>query len=230
MTIVDSLAHESGHIEHFPAQGYGLNDDGSEPCFSTKKAAKHFAAKCAVEWLVAQGLMSPPLGTSLPPSGTTSSFTTPQTHPAAAVQNPNKAVPLPGKPPQMMQVSSGFDGTSEMAAASPPLTRTTTLVADLCNDLDFPAPKYKVVELSPNVYGGMAQFDDYGQSELIALNKASMVKGVIGKEATRQAIAAKVLEKLQEIEAGRDAQVQLLLDRLDAERWLEAGPTNDQKA
>lgn len=74
-----------------------------------------------------------------------------------------------------------------------------------------------MIEHTPNVYSGMAQFDDYGQSDLVALNKSSLVKGMEGKEATRQAIAAKVLDKLQEIEAGRDAQLQLLIDRLDGE-------------
>lgn len=212
MTIVDSLAHESGHIDHFPAEGYGLNDDGSERCFPTKKAAKHFAAKCAVEWLVAHGheLATPP-----PLNGPTPPFATPHTNPAA-VQTTDSTIPLPGKP-QMMQVSSECDGTSGAATAITPFTRTTTLVADLCNDLNFPAPKYKMVEHTPGVFSGMAQFDDYGHSELIALNKASLVRDIVGKEATRQAIAAKVLEKLQEIEAGRDAQLQLLMDRLNGE-------------
>lgn len=214
MTIVESLAHESGHIESFPAEGYGLNDDGSEPCFPTKKAAKHFAAKCAVEWMVAQGLMSQhPVVSPPPANGPTSSFATPHTNPVAA-QTTNSTMPLSGKP-QTMQASSGFDGTSEVATTIPPSTRATTLVADLCNDLGFPAPKYKVIEHTPNVYSGMAQFDDPGHAELIALTQSSLVKGMKGKETTKQAIAAKVLEKLREIEAERNAQWQLLMDQLD---------------
>lgn len=98
---------------------------------------------------------------------------------------------------------------------NPRSSRAPTVVADLCSHLGFPPPRYNVIENSPNEYSGMAQFDDYGDVELIALTRASRVEGMGGKEIARQSIARKLLKKLQEIEAERDAQLQLVMDRLD---------------
>lgn len=65
VTTSDCL-HSSEAIDHFPAPGYGLQTDGSELSFRTKKAARRFAAKCAIQWLVAQGLMTAPSSSPMP--------------------------------------------------------------------------------------------------------------------------------------------------------------------
>lgn len=222
VTIVESLAHESGHIEYFPAIDYGLNVDGSEPRFPSKKAAKHFAAKCAVEWLVAQGFMPfPHLHQSISPSPTAHSKTAMLATPGnlkRAAQGANSPTPPPPPKRLIMTDPEGLDGTSEPATARPPSPpRATELVNALCHELGISSPKYDLVLTAPNTYGGRALFDDYGDQELLSLADASVVKDIVGKDNTRQAIAAKVLEKLREIEAVRDAQLQLLTARLASE-------------
>lgn len=74
-----------------------------------------------------------------------------------------------------------------------------------------------MIENLPGEFSGIAQFDDYGDVELIALTRASRVEGMTGKEVARQAIARKLLKQLQEIAAERDAQLQLVLDQLGSE-------------
>lgn len=211
MTILESLAHESGPIEHFPAAGYGLNDDGSEQRFTSKKAAKSFAAKCAVEWLAAQGFMPSHLQ-------------------AASSPPPKMQAPLPAAPTlkRAPQSTGSSTSTSNTTITPPPKRQATTApmrpdsaseaaaVATLCHELNLPAPKYEIVETAPNsgVFDGRAQFEDYGDLDLLSLTEAGVVQGVGGKDATRQAVAAKLLERLREIEAVRDAQLQLLTARL----------------
>lgn len=218
VSIVESLAHESGHIDHFPAVGYGLNDDGSEPHFTSKKAAKHFAAKCAVEWLSTHGLIASHLyGPSL--------FLKPSSHlpiaPAPSLKRApqstssstsSTSTPSPPKR-QTMTSPQGLDGTLDATTTLTLSSPATELVATLCCELNISAPKYVLVEIAPNskVFNGRAIFDDYGDSEILSLAEASVVQGVEGKDAAKKAIAAKVLARLREIEVARDAQLQLMI-------------------
>lgn len=199
--IAGSLEQENP-IEHFPALGYGLKDDGSEPRFPSKKAAKRFAAKCAVEWLTAQGLMPSHLQAPSPPPKVQSHLLVTPTL-KRATQNTNSPTPPPPKQQDVTE-PSGFDGNFEATTMSPSSPGATELVSSLCRELNFPAPRYDIVVNAQNTYDGTARFDDYGEAELLSLTRASLVHGMAGKDATRKAVVAKVLKKLREIAAGRD--------------------------
>ncbi|KAK8083642.1 hypothetical protein PG996_002423 [Apiospora saccharicola] len=55
------------HREPFPCAARGLDpDSGLPPSFARKQSAKHYAARCAVEWLVQQGLMPQKLAVEVP--------------------------------------------------------------------------------------------------------------------------------------------------------------------
>ncbi|KAK8140348.1 hypothetical protein PG984_000414 [Apiospora sp. TS-2023a] len=55
------------HREPFPCAARGLDpDSGLPPSFARKQSAKHYAARCAVEWLVQQGLMPQRLAVEVP--------------------------------------------------------------------------------------------------------------------------------------------------------------------
>lgn len=210
MTIVDSFAHESGHIEHFPAMNYGLNNDGTEPRFTSKKEAKRFAAKCAVEWLVAQGLMPsflPLLAAASPPVTLKRTMeSTPSTTPPPPKRQNGTNTPAGGGP----------DGASLLAASTNlPSPRVTELVETKCRELNIAFPKYSFTELESNTYNAKAAIDNYGDAELLALERWSMVEGVVGKDAAKNAVAAKLLEKLREIEAERDEQLQIVMANLN---------------
>ncbi|KAJ4420588.1 hypothetical protein N0V82_004256 [Gnomoniopsis sp. IMI 355080] len=207
VTIVDSFDGESGHIEHFPAMDYGLNDDGTEPRFTSKKDAKRFAAKCAVEWLVAQGLIS------------SSHFQTASSAPITlkrTIQSTHSTTPSPPSKRQSGTSTPGQEGAS-LTAASTNLRspRATELVAAKCQELKLPIPRYNLVEIEPNIYQGRAQLDDYGDVELLSLANASFVESMVGKDATKNAVAAKVLEKLRDIDMARDEQLQSLMAHLN---------------
>lgn len=210
ITIAESLAHPSGHIEHFPAAGYGLHADGSEPRFPSKKEAKRFAAKCAVDWLGAQGLVPQgllPLATSTPSpvpitpmqlaghgrdSGSSSS--------SSVVVVP---APAPGTPSSSKRATQGSNNT-----ISPPPKRQTTgeasvpvpvanggppateLVSNLCRELGITAPKYiiSLSDLGGGLYNGRADFEHFGDKELLDLGNGSIVVAVLGKDNAKKRV------------------------------------------
>lgn len=225
VTIAESLSYETDPIEAFPAAGgYGLDEDtGRAPVFSTKKVAKHFAAKCAVDWLVARGLMQPHgqgggAGTlkRLPTLGTTNSMSPPAKRQSVA-QAPPAATDSTEDTPVADSKATADGGPTPAAASGRPATE---LVVGLCKELNIPAPQYKL-EISTvgaaNIFDGSAAFDDYGDQELIALRDGSAVKGVAGRESARQAIAEKLLVLLRTIDAERDAQYKLLIGKIDVD-------------
>lgn len=235
MTIAESLDHPSGHIAAFPAAGYGLDSSsGKAPVFPTKKAAKQYAAKTAVDWLVAHGIMDPRfssnIATSSPPSP-------PSPPPQAAVPNTQEVAERPqaeagggadaatlkrptegpgqgvSPPPKRQQQGSQAVATKETGdmESSTPATET---VVRLCTELNLPAPKYRffLSGAGANVFDSHAEFEDAGDNEVIALSQCAVVRGVSGKEAARQAVAAKLLKSLRAIEAERSAQLKLALE------------------
>ncbi|CAN8097061.1 unnamed protein product [Discula destructiva] len=193
VTISESFAHASGHIEHFPAVGFGLNPDGSEPRFTSKRNAKSFAAKCAAEWMAAQGLIRLPLSSPSPspsPSSRTSTL-------------------LQRQGVSVAPSSNNLGGTNNAAMADGlPAAELFKLVNKLCSEMKIPGLRYSFVDSASgaDTFDGRVDVDHYGDDELLSLVDASVVHGVQGKDNAKRAVAAKVLAKLQEIEASRDAQ------------------------
>lgn len=170
-------------IKSFPAAGgYGLVEDtGRPPAFSTKKAAKHFAAKCALDWLVDRGLMSPysaPGGAGAAAAaaagsagvGTLKRASAPLCTIANAASPPAKRQSMArAAPPTPDGGGSGSDSAPEdappvtdgkatagssspaVAAAAAPYRPATELVVGLCRDLNIPPPRY---QLDPSAAGG----------------------------------------------------------------------------
>lgn len=217
VTVAESPDFHASYVQSFPALGYGLKPDGSLPCFANKKAAKNFAASCAVNWLADQGLISLP--SSLPPPSNPS-------QPAVAVavavaasaattslkrspQTPNFTISPPSKR-RDVAVPSTTDDAVTITASDP---KVFELVTKICSDLKFPMPKFITTASSagPNMFDGRADITHYGDDDALAVVNISAVQGVVGNENTRKAVATKVLAKLRDIEAMREAQLQMLL-------------------
>lgn len=233
VTITESLAHTSGRIEAFPAEGYGLlPETGKAPIFPTKKAAKRFAAKCAVDWLVAQRFLPPyqdaqgvavsepvsiPEDVVSPPTG------------GASLKRPSEGTNnTPSPPPKRSSTTAATTTTSntvfQKRTSNPTIDTASSkageddatlsapeLVANLCKYLGFPAPRYHCEQSSLGVFDGYPEFQDYGDKELLSLKEDGAVKGVVGRGNARQAMAAKLLKPLRTIRAEREAQVKLAL-------------------
>ncbi|KAJ4391592.1 hypothetical protein N0V93_005211 [Gnomoniopsis smithogilvyi] len=122
VTIAESFDQRIGHIEHFPTMGYGLNADGTEPRFPSKKAAKRFAAKCAVQWLAAQGLMPSDLQAFSPPFKA-QNFQLPNHTSTGVIQNTDSTDPPPPEP-QVETVPPRIYGPPGAAIAQFPEVRT----------------------------------------------------------------------------------------------------------
>lgn len=237
VTIAESLAAKSpgGPIAAFPAKGYGLVQDEKTgackaPTFPTKKAAKHFAAKCAVDWLVAQRLMPPYEAQNggvmtLPPVSVAAAAAAAPDHPktpeaevvvnpatgGASLKRPNECCTnnnynTNSPPCKKPSTPSTIDTASRKSNGGHETDRPATeRVVKLCTDLGFSPPRYHYVETSLDVFDGYPHFDDYGDKELLSLKKDGAVKGVAGRENARQAMAAKLLKPLQTIWAEREA-------------------------
>lgn len=229
MTIAESLAHPSGFIEHFPATGYGLNADGSEQVFSNKKEAKRFAAQCAFDWLVAQGLTEAP-PTSSPARATS---TTP-TQLTAGGQQDNVVVARPATPslkratqgsnntisppPKRQTPPNGLDGAADASNVCVPAakgTSATALVNELCRELGIHPPKYNITEeANSGLYNGQAIFDHFGDEDQLSLIATSLVVGSSGGDVAKKEVVAKVLKGLLALKAEREA----LIERATASR------------
>lgn len=243
VTIAESLAARPGSvpIESFPAAGgYGLAEDTGKPrIFPTKKAAKQFAAQCAVEWLVAKGLFLSdlPIGTvagagvgtlKRPPASLGGTTTT--THgasppakrqsiaqvPPAAPDGSSSRIEDP-RPVVESQATYNNCPAPAPAASSRPATE---LVVGLCKDLNINPPRYRFSTSTTgagNTFDVLAEFEDYGDKELEELRGDSAVKDVVGRERARQAVAENLLPLLRKIEAFRDAQLKSALDETDGD-------------
>ncbi|KAI0131685.1 hypothetical protein F4776DRAFT_627392 [Hypoxylon sp. NC0597] len=203
--------HIDEHSAPFPGPDGGLFPDGSQPYFGRKKDAKKYAAKCAVQWLTAQGYM---------PKGSSNSGKQPQTQEQQATSQPP---PVNGK--RKFMASSPEDGKastskpesngSQLSPGSPvpkgmasPFNSdevsVTHEVSRLCERLGHAGfPKYKITENSEQrgFYSGYADLD------LLSLRLpvgVGYVENVLGQKPAREKIAEDLLVHLRKLAAECD--------------------------
>lgn len=244
VTISQALSHGAGPISSFPAAGgFGIDDaTGSPPIFTTKKAAKQFAAKCAIDWLVAQGLMQPyaratngsahldsGAGADVDGDGDGDGAADTLKRPLSLGSGITSVVSSqPAKRQSETQETLG--GPSDSSEGDSPVSEdvggeqsgvpasvpATQLVPLLCKRLGIEAPEYKL-EPSPSgvpvLFDGYAAFKDYGDDEIIALREGSVVEGVVGRPRAKLAVAEKLVDLLKHLLAKRDAQFRAILEK-----------------
>ncbi|KAI2472021.1 hypothetical protein F4781DRAFT_46542 [Annulohypoxylon bovei var. microspora] len=200
------------HPEPFPGPDGGLLD-GKQPYFGRKKDAKKYAAKCAVEWLKANGYMFRSEANSvnpLPPQASKQQVT-PQSSPAkkkpkllpsspenpgvtTVISEPNGAQPLPGSP-LPKGIASTFNNEEVSAVFE---------VDQLCTRLGFSGwPRYTVTKSSEmnDFYNGHAELGLLASKLPIGIGR---VENVFGKKAAKERIAEELLEYLRKLAAEHD--------------------------
>ncbi|KAI0480856.1 hypothetical protein GGR56DRAFT_627850 [Xylariaceae sp. FL0804] len=201
--------------EPFPGFAGGLYPDGTQPGFARKKDAKQYAAKCAVEFLRANGLM-PADGAKFPKTQAPPQQKQPQQQQQSSARGPADSLretissigtkrPATsgsgnGTPPQPSRSSpSPFDPTRPSAAHE---------VAELCAVLGLPTPAYQVTQTTPGsgFWNGFADFGDRSAEvpfETTGPARVGRVENVLGRKAAREMIAEQLLACLRSLRAQR---------------------------
>lgn len=220
MTISEALESLQDQVAAFPAERYGLDPvSRAAPVFPTKKAAKQFAAKCALDWLADKGFQhaAPSIVTQAIHSPTAS---TPLPTPTISSQKRsvedlnNFAIPPPPKRKESVYPLVPCPRPGATTPEHQSLLPITMLVSKLCDELGIPAPKYVFEEdpLDTNAWNARPEFEDYGDKDLRKLMADGVVRGVAGgKDKARRAVAQKLLISLQEIDAERSDEIAQLL-------------------
>lgn len=122
------------HTQSFPNAARGCDPDtGLPPSFAKKQTAKHYAAKCAVEWLVTQGLMPLKLAGEIPGAAAlragaaSSSKTTSTTASRPLSISSNSSSP---EAKRQKMTTSEMDQLSSMIKMEQGLGRSTTTTTD----------------------------------------------------------------------------------------------------
>lgn len=173
--------------------------DVNQPTFARKKDAKKYAAKCAVEWLRAKGFM-PQGGAARFPKG----MVTPHQQRLRQIQRPQQQTLVTpsarvGQPisPPVAITQSPFDASQQSAVHQ---------VAELCRDLGYPAPAYKIDSDGSGFFNGAANFGDH--RDLLPFDAAAVspVHGGLGNKATKEMVAENLLIPLRAEKRKRDAE------------------------
>ncbi|CAJ2510046.1 Uu.00g059460.m01.CDS01 [Anthostomella pinea] len=208
------------YSETFPIPGFGLLSDGTPPSFARKKDAKQYSAKCAVEWLQANGHMPQEGGVRFPKQ------ITPQQTPIKQEPKPSPAIPAitskealkarvasspvppatPAKtPPKAPMAASPFDDSQPSA---------TYEVAELCKELDLPVPLYIMDQPSIGFWSGHADFGAEGY-RVPFLVDVVRVDNIMSKKAAKERIAEELLKHLRGVQAKREEEKRMFLEAVD---------------
>ncbi|KAK8050555.1 hypothetical protein PG994_012285 [Apiospora phragmitis] len=123
------------HPQAFPCAARGVDAaTGLAPSFAKKQTAKHYAARCAVEWLVQQGLMPPKLAAEVP-----------------------GAAALRGAPPPMTTTTRPLLVTS--SPSSPEAKRQKLTVSELVDQLSASIAKAEQGSIGPTTATTPSNFD-----------------------------------------------------------------------
>lgn len=209
VTITESRKHPEAPVESFPAPGYGFEKGESPPVFPRKKDAKQYAAKCAVEWLIAQSMMPSNLRdvtfpkAQLPSRLTTSSFsrrlvTTSSDDEDSDEDSEDDSSPSspPGSPspaPQRPAGGTSSPGAVDLGDESLPATQRVTA---LCAELGIRAPRYVTNRSASGRDRCFDGYPDFGHDSSSMPKGLGRVEDVEGQEKARLAVAALVLEHL----------------------------------
>lgn len=217
----------------FPSPGAGLLSSMGDPAlvpgggtphipvFSTKKKAKQYAARCAVEFLIKHRYMPADIQLGVQRQVAADDA---NAEVAAGATSAAGLVPFP-EGGTMAPEEAGEDDdddaehTTESGGGGGGGGGPRDLVRTLCASLGFPAPRYLVTPLSFSSYSRHTFFDgradfpndvhDAHNGELLALCEHAHLNGFAAEEpeAVKDAVAGRLLERLREIEAERAAQL-----------------------
>ncbi|KAI0971649.1 hypothetical protein F4678DRAFT_472172 [Xylaria arbuscula] len=186
------------------------NADAALPSFARKKDAKQYAAKCAIEWLRAKGLM-PQHGVRFPKG-----YSTPhqlQGQPKSPQPKGFSNTPAQGQilSPARIQSTptrspfSPFDDSQASAANQ---------AAELCKALGINPPRYDIATTTiDGFYRGRADFGDEGDFLPFDASELALTEDVMGKKAAKELIAEKLVKLLLAEKEKRDARNQAFLAR-----------------
>ncbi|KUI62151.1 hypothetical protein VP1G_09297 [Cytospora mali] len=197
--IDESRGHSEDPVESFPAEGYGL-ENGLPPVFPRKKEAKQYAAKCAVEWLIAHSFMPSNLKDVTFPKGRvlpslSSSFVKPST------EGSNGAL----TPPAQKRQSPPKETTSDVTDFNDDGLAATKRVATLCPQLGLRPPRYVISVSASGADGCYDGYPEFGHDNSSVPRGLGHVKNVEGQEKARQEVASLVLDHLLPLQKERQA-------------------------
>ncbi|RYP52981.1 hypothetical protein DL768_001975 [Monosporascus sp. mg162] len=212
---------------------------GTPPSFARKKDAKQFAARCAVEWLRANGHM-PADGVRFPKAAVAAAAPPPpppkqqqqgtkrRASPGTSTSNNPSPRPNNGSSPSTSSKRSPRSSLSAATEASPSSFSPNSSpfggderapgqeVAELCGNLGWQQPRYVLTE-DPQTQGfwsGYPEFGHYGPSPEQVPASAGRVEGAYGKKLARQLIAEGVLPYIRRVWEERQAGTRDFMSRL----------------
>ncbi|KAK7989710.1 hypothetical protein PG989_010025 [Apiospora arundinis] len=118
------------HSRPFPSTARGVDPDtGLPPSFGKKQSAKHYAAKCAVEWLVEQGLMPQKLAAEVPRAASLRAGTAPSSSSSTMVRPSSSlsASSNPSSPEAKRQKMTATSTTDNNAAGGVSTSSAATM-------------------------------------------------------------------------------------------------------
>ncbi|KAI1633736.1 hypothetical protein F4809DRAFT_570532 [Biscogniauxia mediterranea] len=184
------------HPLPFPGPSGGLFEDGTQPSFARKKDARKYAAKCAIEWLRANGYMPQTGGVKFPkvqqPQPAQQSTQKPTQRPTSQSSPPREKVatsPKANSATKTPTPASPFDDTQPSAVIE---------VERLCRELGIMAPKYKI-EQDPVTGGFFSGYPDFGIHAGMVPVGIGRVENILSKKAAKEKIAEELLAPLQQI-------------------------------
>ncbi|KAI0542291.1 hypothetical protein GGR58DRAFT_453422 [Xylaria digitata] len=179
---------------------------GDQLSFASKKHAKKYAAKCAVEWLREKRFM-PQDGVRFPKGA----ITPHQKHLAQSKGQQSKASNSslakgqsptqinPPSPPTNIP-SSPYDPSEPSAAHQ---------VTILCNALGIPQPRYEVESVNDGFYRGRADFGTY--SDMFPFDASEPTPDAISKKTAKEMVAEYLIKHLQAEKQKRDREKEAFL-------------------
>ncbi|KAI1502744.1 hypothetical protein F5X99DRAFT_417730 [Biscogniauxia marginata] len=179
------------HPEPFPGAAGGLFEDGTQPSFFRKKDAKKYAAKCAVEWLRANGYMPQAGGVKFPKpqQPAPKPLSLPKNAKPASLPQASNPPKTPNNAPKTPAPVSPFDDTQPSAAFE---------VARLCKDLGWQPPQYRI-EPDPSAGGFFSGYPDLGINASLFPDGVGRVNNILSKKAAKEKIAEDLLKPLKQI-------------------------------
>ncbi|KAI1417586.1 hypothetical protein F5Y13DRAFT_151356 [Hypoxylon sp. FL1857] len=199
------------HPVLFPGPDGGLFPDGSQPYFARKKDAKKYAAKCAVQWLRAQGYMPRGDNNSGEPAQVQEQEAASQQQPVTGKRKHSPSSPQHSEPPTFKpepNAGQPFPGSPVPKGMASPFNSDEVSaryeVLRLCSRLGFSGfPKYRITENSEQrgFYSGYADLDLLSSKLPAGVGR---VENVLGQKPAEERIAEELLVHLRELAAECD--------------------------
>ncbi|KAI1128519.1 hypothetical protein F5Y10DRAFT_173660 [Nemania abortiva] len=207
--------------------------DANQPSFARKRDAKKYAAKCAIDWLRAKSFM-PQDGVRFPKGVMTAHHhmqrQRQQQQAAQSKLQQLNAVgtgilgarggqgQAPATPSQTKPSPSPAVPNSPFDASQPSLTNQ---VQELCRELNYPVPIYRIQAMADGFFNGWPDFGDHADLLPPEVSKLIRVTDMISKSAAKETIAEQLLVPLRAEKQRRDAENQALLAQYNNDAMKE---------